>query len=172
MIQTADCTFIGKITKTHGIDGSVVLRYNQGIPEEILKMESVFIMFDKQLVPFFLINAELANPETAMLKFEDYDTPDRAERFRDKEVYALSSMITAAIPPPSLEQLTGFTAFDHEHGKIGIIKGVLDIRMNPLAEIAGKDVLIPLNDDFISNIDWEEKKITFKLPEGLIDLSA
>jgi len=71
-----------------------------------------------------------------------------------------------------LFELKGFTVFDTKHGNIGIIENIIDIQQNPLMEILfhGKEILIPLQDDFIISIDKKKKELHVKTPEGLIEL--
>jgi len=69
-------------------------------------------------------------------------------------------------------EVIGYSAEDTQHGKIGIIKRINDNRAQPLFEIDfnGKEILIPVNDDFISRVDKKNNTIYFDTPVGLIDI--
>ena len=53
-----------------------------------------------------------------------------------------------------------------------IIKGINDSTAQALFEIDrnGTEILIPMNDEFISKVDKKNKTIFVETPEGLIDL--
>jgi 16S rRNA processing protein RimM len=69
-------------------------------------------------------------------------------------------------------EVIGFILNDKEHGDVGVIKGVNDQGAQALfiAEKKGKELLIPITDDFISKVDREARIIYIQTPEGLIDL--
>lgn len=61
---------------------------------------------------------------------------------------------------------------DEVHGDVGEIRGVNDQAAQPLfmADKDGKEVLIPVSDDFILQVDRPKRSIHIRTPEGLIDL--
>lgn len=76
----------------------------------------------------------------------------------------------------TLEELEGFTVVnvDDEDKPIGTIAYVDDATENVLFGVRtpqGTDVLIPVNDDFITEIDGVNREIKVSLPEGLLDLN-
>jgi len=66
----------------------------------------------------------------------------------------------------------GFQVFDVNYGAIGTITHINDNSSQPLFEIMheGKEILIPLHDNFLKEVNRKEKKIIVETPEGLIDL--
>ena len=50
--------------------------------------------------------------------------------------------------------------------------GVADLKLNPLLiiDFNGKEILLPLFDGLIVNVDRESKQLKVNAPEGLIDL--
>ncbi len=58
------------------------------------------------------------------------------------------------------------------YGKVGTIVSINDSTAQALFEVEnnGKEILIPMNDEFIDKIDRKAKTIFVKTPEGLIDL--
>jgi 16S rRNA processing protein RimM len=60
---------------------------------------------------------------------------------------------------------------DITYGHIGIIKAINDTTAQALFEVEkdGKEILIPVNDEFIVKVD-RKKTIIVNTPEGLIDL--
>ena len=72
----------------------------------------------------------------------------------------------------SWKDLIHYTAFDAEYGEIGIIQEVLEYPMQMLAKclVNGKEVLFPLNDEMVTDINAEDKIVFVELPEGLLDV--
>ena len=66
----------------------------------------------------------------------------------------------------------GFKAIDTELGELGEIVDVDDSTMNTLFVVEGEnaETLIPAQEEFIVNIDHENKEIIFELPEGLVSM--
>jgi 16S rRNA processing protein RimM len=69
-------------------------------------------------------------------------------------------------------EIIGFTVEDANYGTIGTLTGVNDTTSQALFEIEkdDKQVLIPMNDQFLEKVDKKNKTIYVKTPEGLIDL--
>ena len=69
-------------------------------------------------------------------------------------------------------EVIGFEIWEKSFGKVGILKEVNDQSAQALFEIerSGHEILIPIHDEFIINIDRDKKTITVKTPPGLIDL--
>ena len=53
-MKKEDCYFLGTITRTHGLQGNVVLKLDTDQPEMYNKLESIFVEVNGLLVPFFV----------------------------------------------------------------------------------------------------------------------
>ena len=104
--------------------------------------------------------------------------PCRPQSF-DNPLEDLQGRLTAATILPAFRlcqfyyhEVTGFSAIDQFHTNIGTIKSVNDSGPQPLFVIDadGTEILIPVHDNFIKNLDRKEKKIHLNLPEGLLDI--
>ena len=91
----------------------------------------------------------------------------------NKEIYLPSNSL------PVLEgnkfyyhEIEGFKIKDKKVGELGFIKYVNDKSPQHLfvVDYNKKEILIPINDDLIENIDRNEKLINMNLPSGLIEL--
>jgi 16S rRNA processing protein RimM len=107
------------------------------------------------------------------VQFEDVDTEQKADEIIGLEVYLPLNFL------PELDEdqfyfheIIGFTAEDVSFGKIGTVTGVNDSAAQALFEIDrdGKQILIPVNDDFIQKVDKKNKVLLLDTPKGLIDL--
>ena len=160
---------IGRITKTYGFEGAVVVRGESGITGEPQHGEPVFVVTDGIPVPFFTRDAYRTTPDTLIISFDDYLTPESVAHLKGCEVRAESGEDKG----DDLDSLEGFILTDTNSGLSGNITGVI---RNPgqlmaVAVIKGEEVLIPLHPDLIISVDRRRKTLKMALPEGLISLN-
>jgi 16S rRNA processing protein RimM len=172
-MQIENCFYLGKIAKKFSFKGELLIFLDTDEPELYEKMESVFINFDKNLIPFFIENSSLHKNDLLRVKFEDVENEEEADKLINKEIYLpLSSL-------PKLEgnkfyyhEVIGFEIEDQRVGVFGIIQSINDTSAQPLFEVlnGNVEILIPMIDAFLVQIDRENKKVIMNLPEGLIEM--
>lgn len=168
-----NCDKIAQIVRTHGIDGGIILKFDDDFPDSFIEEEFVFVEIDDILIPFFVESYKVRNTETAIVKLEDVDTDAQAKEMVHLSVYVEQvDVVTPDDEDLTLTRLVGLTATNADGSKIGKITGILNIPNNDQFEITrGKEeLLVPINDDWIIDIDFDTKKIELHLPEGLLDL--
>jgi len=167
----SDCFQLGVITKTHGTKGELQVTIDSDTPESYKNVESVLLLINKELVPFFLEQWQLSGSR-AIAKFEEIDSPEKAAGLVHLEVYLPDSML------PGLGEgkyyfhdLVGMDAFDGDTS-VGTITNVYNLPGHDLLAIdhQGKEVLVPMTDAIISAVDTRSRKVLLNLPEGLLDL--
>lgn len=172
-MRKEDCFYLGKIVRKYSFKGEVLIKLDTDEPELYTKMESVFVDYSNNLIPFFIENSSLHKSELLRVQFEDVDTEAKADEIIGLDIYLPLSFL------PELDEgqfyfheIIGFTAEDVRFGKVGIIKGVNDSAAQALFEIDrnGKEILIPVNDEFIRKVDKKNKILLLDTPEGLIDI--
>lgn len=172
-MRKEECFYLGKIAKKFSFKGEVLIYLDSDEPEQYDKMESVFVEFNKNLVPFFIENSSIHKGDFLRVKFEDVDSEQDADELIGCHIYLPLSML------PKLEgnkfyfhEVIGFEVIDERLGNIGKIVSINDSTAQPLFEIdfQGKEILIPMIDHFIIEVNRKGKKILLKTPEGLVDL--
>jgi 16S rRNA processing protein RimM len=168
-----DCFYLGKIAKKFSFKGEVLLYLDTDEPELYENMESVFVEFNKNLVPFFIENSSLHKNDFLKVKFEDIDKEADADEIMGCEIYLPLSML------PKLEgnkfyfhEVIGFEIEDQRLGVFGKIVSINDTAAQPLFEVINGtiEILVPMIDQFLVKIDRENKKVIMNLPEGLIEM--
>ena len=163
---------IGYITKTRGLKGEVQLFFEFNDPE-LLDLDLIFIEINRQLVPFFVSSYKLQSNNTGYLFLEDIDHIDKAQELLRKSVFLPNSKMPEREEGEFLiENLKGFNVFDSNYGKLGIILEINEYPQQFVASVSYKsrEVLFPLIDDFIEEIDEEKKELHINLPDGLLDV--
>ncbi len=166
-----DCYQLGEVIKTHGLKGEVSISLEVDFPDEYQNLESVFLEQQGKLVPFFIDTLQI-NRDKALVKFEDIDSLDDAKALVKSSIYLpLSSLPELSKGQYYFHDLVNCEVFE-EKTKLGIIKEVIDLNGNQLlvVESNGKEILIPLKDEILTNVDTDKKKVNVKLPDGLLDI--
>lgn len=172
-MRKEDCFYLGKIVSRHGYKGDLLAKLDTDQASEYENLESVFISLGNTLVPFFIRQSRLHKSELLRLSFEEVSGEDAATKLIGAELY---------LPLTQLPKLTGnqfyyhevigFDLIDRDHGPVGQIKAVNDQSAQVLfiADKDGKELLIPVSDEFLDRVDREAREIHIHTPEGLIDL--
>jgi 16S rRNA processing protein RimM len=172
-MKIEDCFYLGKIVRKYSFHGELLIKLDTDQPELYENLEAVFIDYRNTFIPFFIESSQLHKSDLLRVQFEDVHTEAEADSLLKSEVYLPLEFL------PKLEgnkfyfhEVIGFNIEDVNLGKVGIIKGVNDSTAQALFEIEkdGKEILIPVNDEFIVKVDRTKKMIIVNTPEGLIDL--
>ena len=158
---------IGFISKLNGFKGELVLAADG---EDFFDEKFLFMNRDGIPVPFF-VEDMFEKGGSVIVKLEDINDEEHALLLVKEEVFILQKKKNKA-EKFSSQDLVGFTIIDAVFGDLGPILRIDDLPQQEIAlcRVKGKEVLIPLNDDFIDSIDEEKKQLNVKLPDGLIDL--
>lgn len=172
-MQKEDCFFVGKIVKKFSFKGELLVKLDTDEPEQFIEMESVFVELHKKLIPFFISQSALHKSELLRVKFEEVDSEEAADVLIGKDLYLPLNLLPKLTGNQFYyHEIIGFKVEDVAYGPVGVITGVNDSTAQPLFEIdhEGKEVLIPVNDQFIVKVDRNTKTLHLNTPEGLIDL--
>lgn len=171
-MKIEDSFYIGYITKTKGLKGEVQVFFEYPDPEE-LELKSVFVELNGKLVPYFISSFKLQSNQTGYFYFDDIDTIDKAEKLVRKKLYQPISIRPERDEDEFLiTDLKGYIAHDERFGELGEIIEIHEYPQQFVAVVPYKfrEILFPLNDEFIREIDEEEGIVYLDLPEGLIDV--
>ena len=172
-MQKEDCFYLGKIVKKYSFKGELLAKLDTDQPELYEDLDAIFVELRNNLVPFFVESSQLHKSELLRLKFEDVDSEYDADALLKCDLYLPLELL------PKLDgdkfyyhEVIGFKIHDKNFGEVGIIKSINDSTAQALFEIDrdGKEILIPMNDEFILKVDKKNKTIFVETPEGLIDL--
>lgn len=172
-MQKEECFYLGKIVSKFSFKGEVLIKLDTDEPESYTELESVFLDYDGNLVPFFIEKSSLHKSDLLRVKFEDVESEADADDLMKCDIYLPLSML------PELgedqfyfHEIIGFTVVDESYGTVGTLTAINDTTAQALFEIEkdGKQILIPMNDEFLQKVDKKNKIIHVATPEGLIDL--
>ncbi|AKQ44643.1 ribosome maturation factor RimM [Rufibacter radiotolerans] len=172
--MTLDACFqLGYIMKTHGTKGQVVAFFDVDFPEEYDELESVFLLINGKLVPFFIDDLNPQDRGRSIIRFEDVKTVADAEKLKGTAIYLPLNQL------PELEEdqfyfheVIGYTVVDEQLGELGTVSTFFDLPNQDLLamDYQGHEVLIPVQDEIVLRTNKEERKIYVNLPEGLLEV--
>lgn len=164
---------LGKIIKSYGFDGAVIVRLEKAFERKVPEMESVFLEIEGKPVPFIISSCEVVDNSLIRIVFDGYDSFEKINEFIGCKVF-LTSAVEKENSDNYPDRLKGYKIKTSDNDLLGTI---LEIIENPgqilltIRTVGGNEILVPLHDDFIINVDNRGKIITMNLPEGLKDLN-
>ncbi|MBK6345092.1 MAG: 16S rRNA processing protein RimM [Bacteroidales bacterium] len=165
--------YLGKILKLHAAKGALLIHLDTDSPENYTELESVFVQMNGQLIPFFIESLEHRHNNNAVVSFADIDSTDQASMLISCALFLPLTML----PPLTgtrfyYHEVKGFSVMDENFGEAGIIEEVLEYPHQAVLRVLlkGKEILIPITDEIILEVDRETRTIRTRAPEGLIEL--
>jgi 16S rRNA processing protein RimM len=160
---------IGKIVNVVGLKGEVkVYNYSDSVDAYV---ETPEVYVGDKLTKIEKVRLQ---KNMVVLKLEGINDRDAAEKARGKLIYITEEDL------PELEEgefyirdLIGMAVFEENGNKIGEVSDVIQNSAQDIFEIEtaeNKKVLIPRVDEFILDIDADNREIKVRLIEGLLDL--
>jgi 16S rRNA processing protein RimM len=172
-IPKADCDKVGFFKKTHGVFGELVLEYEPQFEYSIENANRLFVEIDGLLVPFFVMEDgfRFKTENSAILTFDGVDSEKYAKRMVGSSVFLFKNEIIEMPDEPFESQFENYLLIDEKLGDIGIIEQVDNYSGNIVITVKyrGQELLVPFNEDFLIEIDKNNKTLKLKLPEGLIE---
>jgi len=172
-MKKEDCFYLGRIVKKYSFKGELLAKLDTDQPELYEHLDAMFVQVRNNLIPFFIESSQLHKSDLLRIKFEDVDSEADADALIKSELYLPLEFL------PKLEgnkfyfhEVIGFKITDKSFGNIGVIKAINDSTAQALFEVDrdGIEILIPMNDEFIVEVNRKNKTITVETPPGLIDL--
>ncbi len=180
MIQRSDLALVGKINKTHGINGELsVSVFDEGVADYLAEGACLIVDMDGIFTPFFVQSVRPRGAEAILITFDGYADPHEVSAWVGKDVYALREIVGSSSDSTAdtedglyAGQLIGYEAWDEHDMVIGKIIDIDESTENVLFVIKGdqKTVYVPVVDEFISEIDTDGSIIRFDLPEGMLQI--
>lgn len=166
-----DCFLLGTLVKTHGYNGQIVLKVNQQYQERLEILESVFLLMDGILVPFFIEEMEEYNISSFLLKIDEIDSKNEAAGFIGKDVFLpIAEFEKENHSSQSSVSVIGYQIKSENNLNLGFVKEIREIPGNPLFVISymESEIMIPANDELILDINHKDKIISMTIPDGLL----
>ncbi len=174
-MKTEDCYYLGYISKTIGFEGSLLALFEVGDPSLYHDLEAFLVLIDGKLVPFFIEEISIRKKDKeVVLDLEDITTTEEARFLCNRKIFVHQKHLKHNLPQTGFQQqnVIGFSVFDKKRNYLGIIEEILEYPGNPVFSIQkGKhEILLPVADEFIKEVDLDKQQIMIDPPDGLLDI--
>ncbi|MBK7382121.1 MAG: 16S rRNA processing protein RimM [Flavobacteriales bacterium] len=163
---------IGRLGKPWGHQGELTVHLDSVDLEDIIHAGSLFVDIEGQKVPFFFSRLHDKGRDI-LVKFDDFDDPQSASVLVGRDIYAPPGLLADGSDESwDPEEFIGMLVRDEEHGELGEVTGIDGTDKNPVLVVlgGGREIMIPVADEMILNMDPEENVLLVRTPPGLIDL--
>lgn len=178
MLKEKDWIKVGKIVKTHGLSGMVVVNTESDLLEKYSD-EPLFLLLEGAPVPFFIEEDGLSqrNHTSYLMKLEFVDSQEEADRLIGQELLMdladLSEEEDSDLVDSDATVLLGFKAIDQNTQTEGKVIDVVDYSGNVVVtvDIFSKEILIPLSEQYMVGVDFDTQELYLNIPQELIELN-
>ena len=160
---------VGKIINTHGLRGDVKVVAWTDLPEDFEDIPVVYIKKktgDEKLT----VSKIKYQKNNLIVKFKEINDINEAEKYKGLIIYAdREDLWELEDGVYYIADLIGLEVYD-ESGKIGVIADVFNTGANDIYDVkrdGKKNLLLPVIDDVVKEIDIENGRVTVHVMEGL-----
>lgn len=167
-----DLVAIAKLVKPRGLRGEIAADVLTDFPERFENLEKVVALLPNGERCELKIEDFWFQKDRIVLKFDGYDSIEKAETLRNAEVCVPESEAVALDAGEFFDwELAGCRVETVEGEKIGAVKEVMRTGGTEIlvVEGKGKDYLIPFAETICTEVDIENKLIRIDPPEGLLE---
>ena len=174
-MRKEDCFFLGTVVAKYSFKGEVLIKLDTDDPETYLSLQSFLLEDESRLIPCFTTKVQLHKPQLLRVSIEGVKSEKQADLMIGKSVYLpLNQLPKLDEDQFYFHEIIGFEVIDSLQGQIGTITGVNDRSSQVLLEVEYnyRQILIPLVDELIQQLDKQKKQLYLSIPEGLLDLDS
>ena len=169
-----ECVELGYIAKAHGLKGEVKVVFDVHDIHEYGKGTRLYLA--KKEAPLQarkIKQIRVSNDKHAIVLFEGVDDRNASEALRGTTLYFPESELPE-LPEGHFYyfEVIGFTIEDAKLGPLGSIQRIIDGAAQDIIvmDYQGKEVLIPMNPEFVGQADMQARVLHTQLPDGLLEV--
>ena len=164
---------VGKIVNTHGLKGEVKIVTWTDSPDVFEDLEYVWAEKKHEEIKLTVKSVKYQK-NNIIVKFLEIDSIEEAEKYKNCILKADREML-GELPEGVyyIADLIGCEVYDENGKMLGNISDVFNTGANDIYAVSApqrKDLLIPVTDETILDVNIDDKKVTVHLLEGLDEL--
>lgn len=165
---------VGKIVNTHGIRGEVKVWLQTDFPEVRFAPKAKLMILHPEHGEQMMVTVVASRPYKQMyiVQFAEFSNINEVEKYKGYEV-KVSKEESVALPENEyyFHEIIGCSVVDDEGTELGVIQDILRPGANDVWVVKmpdRKELLIPVIDDVVLDVDVKSKQIKIHLMEGLL----
>lgn len=162
---------VGVIANTHGIRGEVKIFPTTDDVKRFDYLKEAYIDAGKEKIKVEVSNVRYFK-NLVIVKFKDIDNINDIERYKGKDLLVTREN---ALPLEEgeyyLADIIGANVYTEDGILFGSLEDVIETGANLVYSVQheGKEVLLPVIDDCVKEVNVEEKKLIVHIMKGLLD---
>jgi 16S rRNA processing protein RimM len=164
---------LGYVSRPHGVKGSLKLKVDTDFPEKYTKLKHITLKLNTKTQKFDVQKLSYTPPDEMIITVIQITDRNTAEQWKGAEVWISMDFLPKLSGKKFyFHELTGFEVRDVQLGIIGDIVQFYETAAHPIIAVNhnGSEVLIPAVDEFITEINRDERYMTVSLPENWLDI--
>ena len=164
--------YLGTLTRPFGLKGGLCAFFDTDNPERYTQLDALFLDLDGEKIPYTVEHIAYRGNNQFVIKFDGIG-PNECREFAQVELYLPLSQL----PPLDgnrfyFHEVIGFTVIDERLGEIGTCQDFLEVSNNPIMQVDhnGTEILIPASQQFVTQVDRENRILHVSTPEGLVEI--
>jgi len=160
---------VGKLRRPHGVRGEILMDVLTDFPERLQPGLQVYVGESRQ--PWLLHGCRKSS-RALLVSFKEVTNPEEASKLRNELLYVRADEIPA-LPEGEYyhHQILGMSVVNDTGLLLGKVVEILETGANDVCVVrpeSGPEILIPLVDEFVLQIDLEVHQIRVHLLDGMI----
>jgi 16S rRNA processing protein RimM len=163
---------IGKLVATHGLNGTLILSHIVGNSNWLKNDQVIFVSVQKDShIPYYVTKFKKHNEEEYHIQLDDIDTVEAAKKLVGKQVFVPAEILGEAKTDSPLLWI-GFNVVDAEKGSLGPLVDISQTGHQWVGTVLynNREVLLPMVEPILQEVNLRNKYIRMNLPDGLLDL--
>ena len=167
-----DMLRVGVVTKPHGLRGEVKVYPTTSDVTRFETLDEVHLVTKDELLVLHVESVKYFKNQV-IVKFKEYSRIEDVENFRQCDLMVTrENAIELGEGEYFLYDVIGYDVVDEDDTKIGEVTDVLETKANPVFVVAltdGAEVLFPVIDECILEVDTEAEAVYVHVMDGLLD---
>jgi len=163
---------VGKIIGTHGIKGEIKVLSDSGFKDERFREGQVLYVKREGKMEPIIIDSHRTHKNLELIAFNNYQNINDVLPYLGAEIFVDRNDL------PELDSgeyyyddLIGMSVHNHDGDVLGIVEDIAEVPQGEILIIRkadGKEAWVPFVDEFIKEVDSENKTIIIEPIEGLL----
>ena len=160
-----------QITKARKRQGRLVVQPCGGLPFLLQEGQTCHVVPPSLDVPRTVVLREALEGEDCVVSFEGIDDYSQLVEYVGRYLLVAREDIDGDLLPDEAPDVVGFRVDDEVHGDLGEVVELLENAFQATLVVEGPhgEVLIPLVDEFIADIDFDAQVLYTRVPKGLVE---
>ena len=168
---------IGRIAQAHGVEGTILMIPEQFAPELFDDIDLVRLQNARgDLIPARIESVRVQQKNNRLsffVKFDHITDRNQANRLKGYPVYVAQAKVPQVVDKTTDDNLISFDVQNKDSEDVGTVDGIIPNPAHPILRVQmnGQEILVPLVDEYIIEINRESAVIYCQNLDQLIDLT-